>query len=126
MLFQTNSGAIYDGLNLDNTYNTWASTYNQGTFIGAANFLHQATGLPFYYQDAILAAKYTQNSIASAGILPEYPSNSDLSGFTGIFARWMARFAKDQNLWPAFGPWLTLNANAAWNVRNSSNLGWKK
>ncbi len=125
-LFQTNSGAIYDGLNLDNTYNTWASTYNQGTFIGAANFLQQATGLPAYSQDAILAANYTRNNIASAGILPEYPSNSDLSGFTGIFARWMARFAKDQNLWPTFGPWLTLNANAAWSVRNSSNLAWQK
>src|SRR6185295_16216982 len=56
----------------------------------------------------------------------EYSSNSDLSGFNGIFARWMARFAKDQNLWPAFGPWLTTNANAAWSVRNTNNLAWQK
>ncbi|MCX6904161.1 MAG: hypothetical protein NTW03_11940, partial [Verrucomicrobia bacterium] len=107
-------------------YNTWASTYNQGTFIGAASFLYRATGLPFYYQDAILAGKYTQNSMSSAGILPEYGSGSDLSGFNGIFARWMARFARDQNLWPAFGPWLTTNANAAWSVRNTNNLAWQK
>ena len=126
VLFNTNSGAIFDGIDTNNVYNTWSSTYNQGTFIGAANFLHQATGLPFYYQDAILAAKYTQNNLASAGILPEYGSGSDLPGFNGIFARWMARFAKDQNLWQAFGPWLNTNANAAFTVRNASNLSWQK
>ncbi len=126
VLFQTNSGAIYDSIGTNNSYNMWASTYNQGTFIGAANFLYRATGLPFYYQDAILAARYTQNSMTSGGILPEYGSGSDLSGFNGIFARWMARFAKDQNIWPAFGPWLTSNANAAWSVRNTNNLAWQK
>jgi predicted alpha-1,6-mannanase (GH76 family) len=123
VLFNANSGAIEDGIDTNNVYNTWASTYNQGTFIGVANFLHRATGLPFYYQDAILAAKYTQNSISSAGILPVYNSG-DLGGFNGIFARWMARMAKDQNLWFAYGPWLKNNANAAWNFRNTNNLSW--
>ena len=126
VLFNTGSGAVSDSIGTNSVYNNWASTYNQGTFIGAANFLYRATGLPFYYQDAILAGKYTQNSMTSGGILPEYDSNSDLSGFNGIFARWMARFAKEQNLWLAFGPWLTTNANAAWSVRNSSNVVWQK
>jgi hypothetical protein len=104
-----------------------ALTYNQGTYIGAANYLYRATGLPFYYQDAILVGKYTQSSMSSsAGIMPQYGSGSDLSGFNGIFARWMARFAKDQNLWSAFGPWLTTNANAAWSVRNTNNLAWQE
>jgi predicted alpha-1,6-mannanase (GH76 family) len=123
VLVQTNSGAIYDSISTTSGYNTWASTYNQGTFIGAANFLHRVTGLPFYYQDAILAAKYTQNSLSSAGILPVYNSG-DLGGFNGIFARWMARMAKDENLWFAYGPWLNTNASAAWNVRNPNNLSW--
>ena len=127
VLLNLNNGSIADGINLGSTTTSGGSlTYNQGTFIGAANLLYQATGLPFYYQDAIMVGKYTQNSMTSAGILPEYSSNSDLSGFNGIFARWMARFAKDQNLWPAFGPALTTNANAAWNVRNASNLSWQK
>jgi hypothetical protein len=126
VLFQTNSGAIYDSISTNNSFNTWASSYNQGTFIGAANFLYRATGLPYYYQDAILAAKYTQNSMTSGGILPQYGSGSDLSGFNGIFARWMARFARDQNLWSAFGPWLTTNANAAWSIRNTNNLAWQE
>src|ERR1017187_1502887 len=127
VLLKTNSGSIADGINLGSTSTSGgALTYNQGTFIGAANYLYRATGLPFYYQDAILVGKYTQNSMTSGGILPQYGSGSDLSGFNGIFARWMARFAKDQNLWSAFGPWLTTNANAAWSVRNSNNLAWQE
>ncbi len=125
-LFNTNNGAVSDNINTNGTVDTVALTYNQGTFIGGANFLHRATGLPFYYQDAILAGRRTQNNMTTAGILPEWSSNSDLSGFNGIFVRWMARFAKDQNLWPAFGPWLTTNANAAWGIRNTNNLAWQK
>ncbi|EEF57646.1 glycoside hydrolase family 76 protein [Pedosphaera parvula] len=128
VLFNPGNGSIADGITYSNTFTSGgALTYNQGTFIGAANLLYRATGLPNYYQDAVLAGKYTQNSMtSSAGILPEYSSGTDLSGFNGIFARWMARFAKDQNLWTAFGPWLTTNANAAWSVRNNNNLAWQK
>ena len=103
-LFNTNSGAVYDNINTNGALGSFSLTYNQGTFIGAANFLFRITGLPFYYQDAILTAKYTQNSMTTATVLPEYGSGSDLSGFNGIFARWMARFAKDQNLWAAVWP----------------------
>ncbi len=126
MLFNPSNGSVYDNINTNGTLDTVALTYNQGTFIGSANFLYRATGLPQYYQDAILAGKRAQNNMTTAGILPEWGSNSDLSGFNGIFARWMARFAKDQNLWASFGPWLTTNANAAWSIRNSSNLAWQK
>jgi hypothetical protein len=126
VLFNTNTGAIDDNIGTGTSgINTWASTYNQGTFIGAGDFLYRTTRLPFYYQDAILAAKYTQNSIASAGILPDYGSgDSDLDGFNGIFARWAAQFMRDQNLWATYGPWLNTNANAAWLVRNTNNLSW--
>lgn len=101
-LFNTNSGAVYDTINTNGTIGRFSLTYNQGTFIGAANFLYRITGRPFYYQDAILTAKYTQNSMTTATILPEYGPGSDLSGFNGIFARWRARFAKDQNLRAAY------------------------
>ena len=86
VLFQPATGAVYDNVNTNNVFGTFTLTYNQGTFIGAANFLYRATGLPQYYQDAILAAKHTQNSMTTAGILPEYGSGSDLSGFNGIFS----------------------------------------
>ncbi len=128
VLFQNNNGSIYDSISTTNGTtasgtNTWASTYNQGTFIGAGNFLYRATGLPYYYQDAILAAQYSKNNLSSAGIFPVYNSG-DLGGFNGILARWVARMARDQSLWSAYGPWLTTNADAAWNVRNTNNLSW--
>jgi len=128
VLFNAGNGAIADGINLGNTSPSGgATTYNQGTFIGAANLLYRITGQSFYYQDAILAGKFTQNNMSSgAGIMPQYSSGTDLSGFNGIFARWMGRFARDQDLWTAFGPWLTTNANAAWSVRNPDNLAWQK
>jgi predicted alpha-1,6-mannanase (GH76 family) len=126
VLFNPSSGAVYDNIGTNGVVDTVALTYNQGTFIGAANFLYRATGLPQYYQDAILAGKRAQNGMTTAGILPEWSSNTDLSGFNGIFARWMARFAKDQNLWSSFGPWLGTNANAAWSVRNTNDLAWQK
>jgi predicted alpha-1,6-mannanase (GH76 family) len=125
-LFHTDSGAIYDGIGTDYSYGTWVSTYNQGTFVGAGNFLYRITGLPFYYQDAILATRCTQNTLCSSdGIFPEYGSG-DYGGFNGIGARWMGRLTKDQNLWMAFGPWLSTNGNAAWGVRNTNNLSWEK
>jgi len=123
VLFNTNSGAIYDCINTNGTYNTWASTYNQGTFIGAGTFLFKFTGLPLYYQDALLTANYTKNSLCSGGILPAY-SSGDLAGFNGIFARWMGKMAREQNLWATFGAWLNSNADAAWKVRNTNNLAW--
>lgn len=125
ILFNTGSGAVSDSIGTNYVYNNWASSYNQGTFIGAANFLYRITGLPQYYQDAILATRYLQNNVCSGGIFPEYGSG-DFGGFNGIGVRWAARFAKDQNLWATFGPWLTSNANAAWSVRNTNNLAWQK
>jgi predicted alpha-1,6-mannanase (GH76 family) len=124
VLFNPSSGSVYDNIGTNGVVDTVALTYNQGTFIGSANFLYRATGLPGYYQDAILAGKRAQNGMTTAGVLPEWSSNTDLSGFNGIFARWMARFAKDQNLWSSFGPWLGTNANAAWSVRNTNDLAW--
>jgi predicted alpha-1,6-mannanase (GH76 family) len=126
VLFNPSSGSVYDNIGTNGVVDTVALTYNQGTFIGSANFLYRATGLPGYYQDAILAGKRAQNGMTTAGVLPEWSSNTDLSGFNGIFARWMARFAKEQNLWSSFGPWLGTNANAAWSVRNTNNLAWQK
>ena len=45
-LFNTNSGAISDNINTNGTVDTVALTYNLGTFIGGANCLYRASGLP--------------------------------------------------------------------------------
>lgn len=118
VLFNAGAGAIYDNIGTNGAVNTWSSTYNQGTFIGAANFL----GLT---NDAMLAANFTMNSMSSVGILPPYGIAGNNSGFNAIFLRWMARFINDRGLQGAFEPWLQGNATAAWNVRRrTDNLSW--
>jgi predicted alpha-1,6-mannanase (GH76 family) len=124
VLFKSSTGGIYDSISTSSNYNTWASTYNQGTFMGAGTFLFRYTGLPFYIQDAVLAANYTRNSlVTSGGVLLVY-SSGDLAGFHGILARWMGKLVKDQGLGAAFNPWLGTNADAAWKFRNTNNLAW--
>ena len=62
VLYNTNSGAIADAIGTNGVINYWASTYNQGTFIGAAHFLGPTN-------DAALAAKFTMMNMTPAGIL---------------------------------------------------------
>ena len=92
----------------------WIFTYNQGTFIGAANCLWKLTGDSTYFNDALKAALYTKNSLCTTEILPGYDYTGDGGGFTGIFARWMSRFMTDNGLENTFYLWLAGNANAAW------------
>ena len=118
VLFNAGTGAIYDNIGTNGAVNTWSSTYNQGTFIGAADFL----GLT---NDAMLAANFTKNSMTSFGILPQYGIAGNNSGFNAIFIRWMARFMRDRGLQSTFESWLQGNATAAWNVRRTTdNLSW--
>lgn len=118
VLFNTNSGAISDAIGTNGVINTWASTYNQGTFIGAAHFLGRTN-------DAALAANYTMMKMTTGGILPEYGIAGNNSGFNAIFLRWLVRFMRDRNLQGTYGPWLQRNAEAAWNLRRpTDNLSW--
>ncbi len=119
-LVDTNTGRVYDSINLSGTKDMTPITYNQGTFIGAANYLG-------YTNDAILAANYTKNSMGTGGQFPNYEENSDLGGFNGIFVRWMVKFMNERDLQSSYQLWLQQNANAAWNVRRQSdNLSWSK
>jgi predicted alpha-1,6-mannanase (GH76 family) len=123
-LFDSTNGAVCDNIRWNGALRPKVFTYNQGTFIGAANYLHKLTGDAGYYNDALLAANYTKNTLSGGGNLPAYGS-SDPGGFNGIFMRWMARFVKENKLWPAFYDWMSSNANAAWNVRRADNLSWQ-
>src|SRR2546430_7921700 len=80
-LFVPATGMIYDGMHVGSPPSGGATTYNQGTFIGAANFLGQTN-------DALLAASYTMNNMTTLGILPQYGTNNNNSGFNAIFVRW--------------------------------------
>ena len=123
-LFNASSGAVLDAVNTSGSVGTWSSTYNQGTFVGLANFLGDTAS-------AKLAADYTMYHIGSRTasgyrIMPEYGSGSgNNSGLNAIGLRWISRFMKDRNLQINYLEWLQANADTAWNVRRASdNLSW--
>ena len=127
VLYDPGTGKVFDNINASGVVNSnWIFTYNQGTFIGAAHSLHQLTGASNYFTDALTAALYTKNALCTADILPEYGDTGDGGGFTGIFARWLGRFVREQNLWGTFYDWMAQNAHAAWAVRRGDNLSWCK
>lgn len=118
VLFNTNNGAIADAVGTNGVLNGGATTYNQGTFLGAANFLGETN-------DAKLAANFTMVNMGNAGIMPQYALANDVSGFNAIYLRWLMRFIKSRNLQSQYQPWLRLNAAAAWNTRRASeNVSW--
>ena len=119
-LFDAGSGRIYDNINLEGKVDRKSFTYNEGTFIGAANFLG-------YTNDAKLAADCTKNVLCTDGLLPGYGQSGDAAGFNGICVRWLAKFMRDQHRQSDYLPWLQENAQAAWaNRREPDNLAWSR
>lgn len=117
-LFDTNTGKIFDSERANGRVRGSPTTYNQGTFVGAANYLG-------FTNDAMLAVDYTISNMTTDGILPQYGATGNNSGFNAIFLRWMVRFTKDRKLQGKYQSWLDQNAEAAWKVRRpSDNLSW--
>jgi predicted alpha-1,6-mannanase (GH76 family) len=118
VLFNPDTGAVSDAIGIAGTVHSWASTYNQGTFIGVANCLGETN-------DAALAANYTMHEMSDSGILPQYGIGGNNSGFNAIFLRWMTRFMRERGLQKDYEHWLEINADRAWRVRRTSdNLSW--
>jgi len=119
-LFDPKTGRVSDNINRHGRVNPMAFTYNQGTFVGAANLLG-------YNDEARLAALFTMNQLCKDGYLPASGENGDGGGFNGIGVRWIARFVKDRHEQATFEPWLQKNAEAAWQARRrSDDLCWCK
>ena len=117
-LFDPATGRVSDNINISGKVARFALTYNQGTFVGAANLLG-------YTNEARLAAAYTMNQMCKDGYLPASGEKGDGGGFNGIGVRWIVRFVKEHGEQATFGPWLQKNAEAAWQARRSSdNLSW--
>ncbi len=117
-LFDAATGRVADNISTNGRIARFALTYNQGTFIGAANLLG-------YTNEARRAALFTMNELCKDGFLPPAGEKGDGGGFNGIGARWIARFVKDSGEQTTFLPWLQKNADAAWRSRRSSdNLSW--
>lgn len=119
-LYQEN-GAVYDNINLQGEYNTWCSTYNQGTFIGASHLLYKITGEQAYLDRAIKAADYTMNEMYAQGVISNEDEGSDLPGFKGILMRWLGKLVEEEGL-NQYRDWMLLNAESAWNNQNEKGM----
>ncbi|MDD4636173.1 MAG: glycoside hydrolase family 76 protein [Bacteroidales bacterium] len=121
-LFEPASGKVNDSYDVagGKVSNNWSSTYNQGTYLGAAVMLYNYTKDPSYLLDAQRIATYTKvNMFGSATINGE--NGRDLDGFKGILMRYARRYVVDCNK-ADYIPWLQLNAKVAYNNRNSEDL----
>ena len=117
-LYDSATGRVFDNINTNGRVGRFALTYNQGTFVGAANLLG-------FTNEARLAATFTMNHLCKDGYLPAAGEKGDGGGFNGIGVRWIARFMIDRGEQATFEPWLQKNAEAAWQARRrSDNLSW--
>jgi predicted alpha-1,6-mannanase (GH76 family) len=126
-LYDAKSGAVWDSISRSKggsgvVINRAGLTYNQGTFIGAAALLHQATRKTAYFEDALRTLGYTKAHLTTNGILPsEAGSNDNFGGFKGIFCRWAVKFVRDNRI-STYDAWFQQNADAAWRHRNPIGL----
>lgn len=130
-MFEPKTGRVYDAFDINGNINKWASTYNQGTFIGACTLLDQAfgdeEGGEIYLQYAAKAAEYAMTKLVNqAGIIDNGEaslSNRDLPGFKGILVRWLYRYAKyTENL--DILAFLQKNADQVYQMKNADGIVW--
>lgn len=118
------TGKVFDSYDLGTgKYNEWASTYNQGTNLGAAIMLYNHYGEQMFKDDADAIIKWSEANLAnSKGIIHVCQTVSgDLTNFKGIMLRYIRMYAESFNV-PSHYAWLAKNAYHAWNNRNSSGI----
>ena len=127
-MFEPTTGKVYDAYPLKGDINYWASTYNQGTFIGACTLLYQHYKDETYMTYANKAASYAMSKLTQDGILHNgegnpSASNGDLIGFKGILTRWLYRYAKEAESLEVLA-FLQNNAETAYQNRNKDGVIW--
>ena len=125
-LFDPETGKVNDNVDLDKNsgqlkINSWSSTYNQGSYLGAATMLYQYTGETTYLAEAKLIAEYTRVNMYSSGVMNNEYNGNDLPGFKGIFARYARMYTVELKQYDLV-EWLQLNASVAYGNRNSHDL----
>jgi len=117
-LFVESSGKVNDAW--DGKVHNWSSTYNQGTYLGAAVMLYKHYKNPMYLKDAKKIAEFTQNTMYASKVINNENGN-DLQGFKGIFMRYARKYVLECKGTEIL-QWLQLNAKVAYNNRNSENI----
>lgn len=112
--FNVTTGQVYEGVGTSNDHSD--NTYNHGIFIQAANAIYQLTGNQQYYDDAVKAIEHQKS---------EHTIFTSSNGAEEFF-RGVSLFARMNNLWSTYRPWLVANAQAAWDHRRAEdNLTWQ-
>jgi predicted alpha-1,6-mannanase (GH76 family) len=125
-LFDPKTGKVNDNVDLDKKtgqlkISTWSSTYNQGTYLGAATMLYLYTKEATYLAEAQKIAEYIRDSMYKSQVMNNEDNGNDLPGFKGIFARYARMYTVELNK-TDLTEWLLLNAEVAYSNRNSQNL----
>ena len=125
-LFDAATGKLNDNVDLDKKpgqlkISTWSSTYNQGTYLGAAVMLYQYTKESSYLSEAQKIAVYIRDNMYKSKVMDNEYNGNDLPGFKGIFARYARMYTVELEKTDLV-EWLSLNASVAYNNRNSENL----
>jgi predicted alpha-1,6-mannanase (GH76 family) len=125
-LFDAASGKLNDNVDLDKItgqlkISTWSSTYNQGTYLGAATMLYRYTKEASYLTEAQKIAIYIRDNMYNSKTMNNEDNGNDLPGFKGIFARYARMYTVELNKTDLV-EWLQLNVKVAYNNRNSQNL----
>lgn len=119
------TGKVFDSGNAvkKTVGNTWASTYNQGTSLGAAIMLYNYTGDEMYKKDADAINTWSKKNLANShGIVHVCQTVAgDLCGFKGILMRYLRMYAEALGH-PENYEWMAKNAYHAWNNRNSGGI----
>lgn len=125
-LFNAATGKVNDNIDIDKKTgliktSSWSSTYNQGTYLGAAVMLYNYTKEASYLAEAEKIAQYTRDSMFNSRVMNNEDNGNDLPGFKGIFARYARKYTMEAKKTDLVD-WLHLNARIAYSNRNSQDL----
>ncbi len=133
ILFNASTGQVYDSGTWNSAWtgldgvNQWASTYNQGTMLGAATKLYILTGEEQYMEDAKNVWNYTYNHLTNANKIVHVcqVATGDLCGFKGILMRYVRLYGQtfgDESVFE----WMEKNAWFAMQNANSKGIIWSR
>ena len=125
-LFDAATGKVNDNVDSDKEtgqlkISTWSSTYNQGTYLGAATMLYKYTKEASYLKEAQKIALYIRDEMYKGEVMDNEYNGNDLPGFKGIFVRYARMYTIELNK-TELVEWLKLNAKVAYSNRNSQDL----
>ncbi len=106
------NGKVYDAINNSGTQ-TFSTTYNQGTFIGAALALG-------HLADAEVCATWTRANMCDANGVLRNTSQGDAATFNQICIRYVIVLARVPGHQTTM-TWMETNGNYAWNNRRTSD-----